>query len=746
MSASHYENDELVFLEEDANCNSELNEAQGYWNLLVVDDDEEIHSITKLALADLVLDNKKLRFHHAYSGKQAMELLSLLGNEVAIVLLDVVMETDDAGLEVARALRNDLQLHEPRIVLRTGQPGYAPEDSVIKQYDINDYKTKTELTRSRLITTIISSLRSYQQLRKISRSREALEKIVQVTPLIMEKRNQGDFCDAVIEQISQLLSIAPKGMVLVTGSKGDILPQHVSILGAKGAFESLINSNLALIADHNVSEAVLDSLNKKQHSIFANCVVLYLASGSHQLAIYIELQQSLDISMLPLVDVLLSSIAVGFENVSLLNRLEVAAYKDWLTNLSNRNEFISILNQVSIHQKDQVVAFVDIKHFSDINDGLGQEVGNQLLLDVGRRLVNEFGGDEVTLGRIDADVFGLLGEESRINPTVINRLFFKPFIVGEHILPVSVQIGLSNIRDQSISSMDVLKRANIALNAAKKHVSENYMYFCESMEEETAHRLSIIRQLRADFAEKRLVLWYQPQIELKTGTLVGVEALIRWPTRDGSFIPPDQFIPLAEYSGLIIDIGDWVLLEACSKLRELNKLGYNACRMAVNISMPQFRNHFFVSSLKEVVTEQEINPACLELEITESILMDEPELVLDSLAVLKKFGVKIAIDDFGTGFSSMSYLNKLPIDRLKIDREFVSQYQTGKSAAIAENIVILGKKLGLQTVAEGVETAEQANYLAELGCDDAQGYLYAKPMPYQELVSFLQAYNKNLSQ
>lgn len=739
MSASQYENDELVFLDEDVNFNSELGGSQGYWNLLVVDDDEEIHSITKLALSDLVLDNKKLRFYHAYSGQQAMELLAKLGNEVAIVLLDVVMETDDAGLEVARALRNDLQLHEPRIVLRTGQPGYAPEDSVIKQYDINDYKTKTELTRSRLITTIISSLRSYQQLRKITRSREGLEQIVQVTPMIMEKRNQGEFCQETITQISRLLGLSGSGVMFATSDKPLVNAVDVSVLGTQGKLDDLMGANLTSVGNEELITSVLDGFNKKQHIVFSNCVVFYLASRSHQLVIYFELDYALDLSMIPLVDVLLSSVAVGFENVSLLHRLEVAAYKDWLTNLSNRNEFISILNQVSSDKQDQVVAFVDIKHFSDINDGLGQEVGNHLLLDVGRRLVDEF-KDEVTLGRIDADVFGLLGDHSRINPTVINRLFFKPFVVGEHILPISVQIGLSRISDDKITSMDTLKRANIALNQAKKHVSENYMYFCESMEEETAQRLNIIRQLRADFEEQRLTLWYQPQIELHTGRLVGMEALLRWQTRDGNFIPPDQFIPLAEYSGLIINIGDWVLEQACAKLRHLNKLGFSDCRMAVNISMPQFRNHFFVSSLKQVVENHNIDPRFLELEITESILMDEPDLVLESLAVLKEFGVKIAIDDFGTGFSSMSYLNKLPIDRLKIDREFISQYETGKSAAIAENIVILGKKLGLQTVAEGVETDEQAAYLNELGCDDAQGYLYAKPMPFDALVEFVKSY------
>ena len=192
MSPSDYENDELIFLDEDDTVEEEES-TLGSWNVLVVDDDKEIHSVTRLALSDLVLNDKKLHFYHAYSGEEAIQMIEKLGNKLAIILLDVVMETDDAGLNVAKVMRDDMNLMEPRIILRTGQPGYAPEESVIKEYDINDYKTKTELTRSKLVTTIISSLRSYQQILTINQSRQGLEKIIESAANLLEEHSVKGF-------------------------------------------------------------------------------------------------------------------------------------------------------------------------------------------------------------------------------------------------------------------------------------------------------------------------------------------------------------------------------------------------------------------------------------------------------------------------------------------------------------------------------------------------------------------------
>ena len=207
------------------------------------------------------------------------------------------------------------------------------------------------------------------------------------------------------------------------------------------------------------------------------------------------------------------------------------------------------------------------------------------------------------------------------------------------------------------------------------------------------------------------------------------------------YISPAVFVPLAEYSGLIVDIGEWVLEESCRRLQALKEKGYGHLRVAVNISIPQFRDRLFVEKVQQALSKANCDPSLLELEITESVVMDEPQIVIDALRSLKEFGVKIAIDDFGTGFSSMSYLQQLPLDRLKVDRSFVKDIKPGASAVLAETIVTLGNKLGLLTIAEGVEKREQASYMIKLGCDEAQGYLYAKPMPFDALLAFLEEHD-----
>ncbi|MDX1392670.1 MAG: EAL domain-containing protein, partial [Rheinheimera sp.] len=253
-----------------------------------------------------------------------------------------------------------------------------------------------------------------------------------------------------------------------------------------------------------------------------------------------------------------------------------------------------------------------------------------------------------------------------------------------------------------------------------------------------SERLALLRMLRQDFSQDRLQLWYQPQISLSSNNVVGMEALLRWPQANGQFVSPAVFIPLAEYSGLIVEIGSWVLDQACQQIKQLEKQGHTGLRIAVNVSMPQFRNHTFVQSVMDCVRRHQINPQLLELEITESVVMDEPKIVIEALNKLKSFGIKVAIDDFGIGFSSLSYLQQLPLDRIKVDRAFIRDINQVAGEVIAETIISLGKRLNLATIAEGVETPEQAQAVTAMGCDEVQGFMYAKPMPPAELVLFLQ--------
>ncbi|NDV92578.1 EAL domain-containing protein [Alteromonas sp. 345S023] len=737
MSATDYDNDELVFLEDD-NDNAIDTTIYKEWNILIVDDDEEIHTVTRLALADLVVNERKLNFLHAYSGEQAQQLLHEYGKGIAIILLDVVMETDYAGFDVVRYIRESMRLAEPRIILRTGQPGYAPEEEVIKLYDINDYKTKTELTRGKLLTTVISSLRSYQQIMTINQNRIGLEKIISSSSNLFEEHSVKGFCEGVVTQISSLIGLDAEGLLCArAGAVLDKDDNGIYVLGAAGEYASLINEPIEHIRDDEIVEQINRCLRLKQHIIEPQSSVLYINRAGFEAAVYVHMASAVSNIDKNLLEVFLSSISVGYENVNLFHELRNAAFRDWLTRLPNRNEFINMLDKPHLFAGDNYsVALVDVNHFSDVNDGLGQEAGNELLLAITQRFQDTF-TNKVRIGRIGADVFGLIGPSEEVNPTSISDVFESSFKVSDHTLPINVTIGLCRLENQQGVGINVLKRANIALNRAKKNLSDNHEYYAKSIESQTTWRLDMIRQLRSDFINRKLQLWYQPQVDLVSEKVVGMEGLLRWPDGEGGYISPAVFIPLAEYSGLIVDIGQWVLEESCRKLKELKEAGYDNLRVAVNISIPQFRDRHFVEKVKNALIASDCDPSLLELEITESVVMDEPQIVIDALTTLKEYGVGIAIDDFGTGFSSMSYLQKLPLDRLKVDRSFVKDIQPGKSAVLAETIVTLGNKLGLLTIAEGVEKREQASYMIKLGCVEAQGYLYAKPMPFEALMSYL---------
>jgi diguanylate cyclase (GGDEF)-like protein len=737
MGPSDYDNDELVFLDDAGHTEPELALEQA-WKVLLVDDDEEIHTVTRLALSDLVLNNKPLEFFHAYSGAEAKKLIDEIGRDLAIILLDVVMESDDAGFQVVKYLREEKNLVEPRIILRTGQPGFAPEEDVIKNYDINDYKTKTELTRGKLMTSVISSLRSYQQILTINQSRRGLQKIIASSANLLEEHSIKGFCEGIVTQISSLIGLEAEG--LVCAKAGTILDKSddgVYILGAAGEYASLINEPIAQLKNVQITDAINRCLKIKQHIFEDTFTALYLNGAGYEAAVYVQTSHEMNEMDKGLLEVFLSSISVGYENVYLFHELRNAAFKDWLTRLPNRTQFINVLDKLgSSFDSPNNIVLVDINHFSDINNGLGQELGNLLLRAVADRFTSMFDSD-VQIARIGADVYGLAGPADKLNVKCIDEVFQSAFSVGDYTLPLNVKIGICEDKVGNEKGTTLLKRANIALNLAKKSLSDNFAIFVPEVENETAHRLNMIRRLRHDFAERKLQLWYQPQVDLATEQVVGMESLLRWPDGEGGYISPAVFVPLAEYSGLIVDIGQWVLEESCRKIAELTAAGYDNLRIAVNVSIPQFRDKRFVEKVLAALELCKCSPERLELEITESVVMDEPQIVIDALKRLKSHGIAIAIDDFGTGFSSMSYLQKFPLDRLKVDRSFVSEIQKEESGFIAETIVTLGNKLGLHTIAEGVETREQANHMIKLGCDEAQGYLFAKPMPFDDVMAFL---------
>jgi len=707
------------------------------WKVLIVDDDPEIHSVTQLALSDVIVLGRSLEYLHAYSGQDACQLIESR-DDIVLVLLDVVMETDDAGLNVVKYIRDELDRQDIRIVLRTGQPGYAPEESVIKDYDINDYKTKTELTRRKLVTTVYAAIRSYQQIHTINQSQQGLEKVIGATSELLELHNITDYAHGVLEQFHNMLGNVTSSVFCARGQGviDDADDLSLYVLAQNNLEASLVNQKCSQVLDNDVTEALNRCFTQKKHFFDDQFVVLYLARGDFRTVVYLAIDEPLSEQVKPLLEVFLTNVVTGYENVHLFQKLNNAAYKDWLTDLPNRLAFVNELEHFSRHdQEDSVAVLIDISHFSDINDGLGQDIGNQLLKAVAARLSGY--GNNCKIARVGADVFGLIGPSAVLTPEKLTQTFVDPFSAGDQFLPVSACFGFCGQGDAGGRGVEVLNQINIALNLAKKDRNVHYMYYAKEMEEQTLWRLGMIRQLRHDFKANRLALWYQPQLELTSGRVIGAEALLRWQTEDGQFISPAVFVPLAEYSGLILDIGDWVINQACLQIKELEKHGFDDVGISVNVSIPQFKRSDFVDSIIDATKAHQVKTSKLELEITENILMDDPQVVVDSLIRLKQEQISIALDDFGTGYSSMSYLQKLPLDRLKVDRSFVKSIADKEHSFIAETIINLGKQLDLKVIAEGIEELEQQEHLIKHGCDEVQGFYYAKPMPSEEFIEYL---------
>jgi diguanylate cyclase (GGDEF)-like protein len=736
-SAAKDDQDDLVFLEEHP-ATPDTSGARNVWRVMIIDDDEDVHSTTTFALGNLDMQHRPLEFVHAYSASQAREMLEY-EPEIAVILLDVVMEQDDAGLHLVRYIRETLKLADVRIILRTGQPGYAPEIDAIRDFDINDYKTKSELTRIKLFTTVTSAIRSYEQIRKISDSRRGLTQIVQGSTELMSLHGVKNFAAGVLAQIGALLCQDNSGVLCVKECPDESCHELV-VMATSGAYGHLDNTVLTADKDPRAYEAMELALLERRNVYRPESVTLYFAGKASR-----DFVAHMDVCRQPgeinerLLDVFCSNVAVGLDNVELVSHLHTAAFYDQLSKLPNRTRLVEILDATLAGpaREASTLSLVDLDHFAETNDALGHQFGDLLLVAVAGRLQFELGG-QLTVARIGGDIFCLVGDSAQVNPGKILALFQPPFSIDGQDVQLSATLGLVRLSEHEGSGADALKDADIALKRAKSQQRAGHFYFSRSMGVEIRERVRMMHALRTAFGQNQLFVVYQPQIDLATRRPVGAEALLRWQTPDGKFISPDRFIPIAEYSGLIIDLGEWVMRTACRELVDLRKAGHHDFMMSINVSQVQFRHPHFLEMLRKALEDTQAPPQYIELEITESMAMEEPDMLIKMLGQIKQTGVSIAIDDFGTGFSSLSYLQRLQIDRLKIDRAFVTEITgSARGSSIAEMVIQLGRNLGLSVIAEGVEDERQAQILQALGCPLAQGFLFARPMTAAALDGWL---------
>jgi len=713
------------------------------WHILIVDDERDVHEATRLALCDLTIEGRPLVFHQAYSAQEARAILAREPS-VAVVLLDVVMESEDAGLLLVRWIRRELGNQSVRIILRTGQPGYAPELETIRSFDINDYRTKSELTRVRLFTSLTVAIRAYWQLRQIEMSRRGLELIVEASTGLIRLRALQQFAEGVVTQVCALLNIAQEGLICASSS-GPFADEAPRVIAAAGHYREMIHRPLAELPEASVREALRQCLLEKRHRFDQTVCLYFNVSETQGMAAYLAMADEPSQMDRHLLEVFCANISVGFENVLLHNRLFRLAYYDQLSGLPNRNRFIQLVEEKG-RDPDMALALLDLDDFADIATTLDHHFGDEVLRAVAERLEQTF-GSQVMLARVAGDTFGLLGPQDAVTPERIHNVFSEPLTVRDETIRLSATSSLITLNGQPAKGRDLLKDAGIALKQGKRLGRGKANYFSEALGRTARERMQLLSSLRAAFSAEQLSLVFQPQIELASGRVIGAEALLRWEIEPGRWVPPDQFIPLAEQSGLIVPLGEWVLRTACRQLHRLTERGHTGFRMAINVSHAQFREPGFVSMLERVLADSRVAASQIELELTESVAMDHIDDINTKLADIRRRGVTIAIDDFGTGYSSLSVLRQLNIDRLKIDRSFVKEIDgTNTKAGIAQLIIALGHQCNLALIAEGVENAVQRRSLLAMGCLEAQGFLFARPMPIEQLEDWMAAAVSNQDQ
>lgn len=439
--------------------------------------------------------------------------------------------------------------------------------------------------------------------------------------------------------------------------------------------------------------------------------------------------------------------------------LEYAAHHDPLTHLPNRLMFDETLKTLVTDSLEQGLPFavylLDIDNFKFFNDQYGHDVGDKMVKEIGNRLISMM-RDVDTVARLDGDEFVVLQKEiadRESTEDVANRMLkvlSQSFEYRGFTLKTTASIGVSFFpddvhltQDNTLLSEEIVNNASVALQEAKINGRGGFQIFNEVMRKRITERMTLEEDLKTGLIEEQFEVFYQPKVNMQTGDVVGSEALVRWHHPTMGNIRPDIFIPVAEESGIIIPLGEWILRTACKDTLKLQEMGLGNLQVAVNISAVQFTGGDLLPMVRRALEDSQFTADLLELEITESAVMHDPEEVIRSLHELSRFGIKLAIDDFGTGYSSLAYLKRFPVDTLKIDRAFIKDIsRDSDDVVIVEAILGLGKHFGLKVVAEGVEDNEQLEFLRQQGCDIAQGYHLSPPLEFDQYVAWLEDWNK----
>ncbi|MEY2873134.1 MAG: hypothetical protein RLZZ373_505 [Pseudomonadota bacterium] len=718
--------------------------------VLTVDDDAVFRRSMAFALEGYRFQDRDITLLQAGSAAQARALL-VAHPDIALLLLDVVMEDDDDGLMLVRHVREVMGRRDIRIVLLTGQPGMAPMRDVMRNLDVNEYWHKTELGSDRLEAILNANLRSHQFIHEALQTRRQLEQLLDAVDGASHVPDLTGLSQALLVDVARMLGLPSEGLVVMW-------PAHTTaalVIGATGRFAELQGRPLDALNDPAQVQRIEQALTHRagtgvqaagtQDLLMPLHPSSALTTGQGRevdlatlFALWMPRHQPPAPNETEMVQLLVANVGAQMHRLELIAKLDRLAYQDPLTELPNRNGLLRMMHAAGERLSTMVLQFEDVDQFSDLNLMLGFETTNRLLQALAQRLRDE-AGPEVVVARVDNDTFALLGPPDRLD-TPLHRHRSEGITVSDghfsavlHLTGARVDLALFSGPPE-----EILSTARYLLNDAKRRGWGQEVAYRPGMEAAARDNYRLGQALHEALRAGEIRIALQPQVWLHDGSLKGFEALARWTDRRGHEVSPVTFIALAEASGHIPALFTQVLRQSCHAWRVLEALGLGHLRIAVNLSALQLAAPTLAQDIASQCAEDGVPPDAIELEVTESAVMLDPDGAAAQLTRLRQLGFEVALDDFGTGFSSLARLRSFGLDWLKIDRAFLGEIgQRPDHETLPDMIVTLSRQLGLKSLAEGVETDAQRLWLVRSGCMAAQGLLFGAPMPVSALPAWL---------
>ncbi len=703
--------------------------------ILIVDDQP-----ANLLSYESLLEDFDVQLLMASSGHAALALM--LKHDIALLLLDVQMPDMD-GYAVASLMRKSRRTQNIPIIFVTAISTEIRHISRGYEAGAVDYLSKP-------IEPDILRRKVQVFLQIDAKNRQLRDNLAVIRQSLIEVQELRDRNELLLRSVGEgILGLDTEGYVEFANPAAEIALGH----GVGGLLKMHIDHLLRSGQDKTTD------FQWQQSQILEQCRQgLGYHDRSHHSAHAAGRVFPLEITATPMMSrggeqARFSGVVLVFRDISdrreAERQLQHMAQFDTLTGLANRNLLSKTLVQsllaVETSGHQLALMFLDIDRFKAVNDNFGHDQGDRLLQMIADRL-RHCVRDTDFIARIGGDEFTIIleaGDAQHASTIVADKIIESmrfPFYLGEHEIHAGASIGIVLYPQRRSDAYDLLRCADMAMYRAKEQGRNNYQFFCAEIEDELTETMRLEGRLRRALEQNELYLVYQPQYALNSDKISGFEALLRWSPQGMESVSPMRFIPLAEDTGMIVEIGAWVLREACRQMVAWQKQGLCTLhqRMAVNLSVRQLKEGDFTQTLAQILSEEGIAPACLELEITESMLVENPEATSSLLHDLRQLGVNLSIDDFGTGYSSMAYLRQLPVQSLKIDRVFIADlHQNSKDEAITQGIIALAHSLSMQVVAEGVENIEVVDLLRAHGCDILQGYWFSRPLEVDAMADFL---------